>query len=205
MSEALLKDRDYTVIIARMTSTPLLATPGSETRWIKAQDSIIALAKKCEEFDPDGITIYIAGEPVEKYDRATAEHLVEFLQANHPPGNTNLAGVLQTALDDYFQRKTAGKTKPNGEIIVVLLDSEPGDRMAVMKAIIKATKQLDRDDELGIGFAQVGDNIMARGFLNALDDDLQVGGAQFDIVDTKILEQLDESSLTDFLLDILRD
>jgi hypothetical protein len=39
-----------------------MATPdqkGGRSRWVAAQESTLALASKCEQFDPDGITIYL--------------------------------------------------------------------------------------------------------------------------------------------------
>jgi hypothetical protein len=55
----MLENRDYTLIIDKSGS---MATPdqkGGRTRWATAQESTFALASKCEQFDPDGITIYL--------------------------------------------------------------------------------------------------------------------------------------------------
>ncbi|MEM9164361.1 MAG: hypothetical protein AAGC54_15000, partial [Cyanobacteria bacterium P01_F01_bin.4] len=125
--------------------------------------------------------------------------------ANYPPTSLYLKPVLQDALDGYFARKAVGQSKPNGEIILVLLDGEPCDRANIAKLIMQASHQLDRDEELGIGFVQIGDDFIARGFLTALDDNLQEFGAKFDIVDTKALENIQPDSLLDFLKDVIHD
>lgn len=63
MSEASLRNRDYTVILVRNASRDAPALPGIEKQWLVAQDSILTLAKKCEEFDSDGLSIYLASTP----------------------------------------------------------------------------------------------------------------------------------------------
>ncbi|WP_013320441.1 hypothetical protein [Gloeothece verrucosa] len=60
MSEHLLQKRDYTIILAKKAATEAASPPGWQQQWKLAEKSIINLAKKCEEFDPDGITLYIA-------------------------------------------------------------------------------------------------------------------------------------------------
>ncbi len=55
----MLQERDYTLIIDKSGS---MATPdqkGGRSRWVAAQESTFALANKCEQFDPDGITVYV--------------------------------------------------------------------------------------------------------------------------------------------------
>jgi hypothetical protein len=206
----LLQDRDYTVVVARTATLKPSSPPGFEDRWNAAHDAILTLASKCEELDPDGITVYISSKdsepPFKRYRQVTSDQLLRVFDANYPPTTLNLLDGLQAALDDYFDRKTAGKTKPNGEIIVVLIDGEPADRMAVAHAIVTATHKLDQPQELGIGFAQVGEDVITTGFLTALDENLRsTAGAKFDIVKTKVLETIEPTALTEFLSDIFSD
>lgn len=205
MSEASLQNRDYTVILARNASQDAPALPGIEKQWLVAQDSILTLAKKCEEFDSDGLSIYIASTPIQKYEHQTHKALVELLQEGYSSQIINLADALKVALDNYFRRKASGQTKENGEIIIVLLDKEPKERMAVVKLLVEATQKMDKAEELGIMFAQVGDDLITRGFLAALDDDLSAAGAKFDIADTKVLKEMEESAITEFLLNAIHD
>jgi uncharacterized protein YegL len=120
-------------------------------------------------------------------------------------GSTDLASVLQDALDNYFQRKAAGQTKLNGETILVITDGEPDDRKAVMRQIIEASRQMDRDEELAISLIQVGKDRKATEFLKALDDQLQGAGAKFDIVDTITMEQMEGMTLVEVLLNAITD
>ncbi|HYW22063.1 MAG TPA: VWA domain-containing protein [Nodularia sp. (in: cyanobacteria)] len=201
----MLENRDYTLIIDKSGS---MATPdqkGGRTRWVSAQESTLALASKCDQFDPDGITLYLFSGRFKRYDNVTAAKVTQIFQENDPSGSTDLASVLKHATDDYFQRKTAGKTKPNGEIVLVVTDGEPDDRKAVMKVIIEASRRMDNDEELGISFIQVGADAQATRFLKVLDDDLQSAGAKFDICDTMTMDDMEDLSLSEVLLNAIMD
>jgi uncharacterized protein with von Willebrand factor type A (vWA) domain len=201
----LLQDRDYTLIIDKSGSMSISDQPGGKTRWDSAQESTLALARKCEQFDPDGITIYLFSGRFRRYDNVTSDKVAQIYLENDPMGRTDLAAVLKDALDDYFRRKANGQTKPNGETILVITDGEPDDRKAVMRVIIEAANKIERDEELAISLIQVGNDKTATQFLKALDDELQGIGAKFDIVDTITMEDMEEMSLVDILLAAVSD
>ena len=200
-----MKDRDYTLIIDKSGSMSTPDQAGGRSRWDAAEESTLALARKCEQFDPDGITVYLFSSRHRRYENVTSATVAQIFQENDPAGTTNLAGVLKDATDQYFQRKAAGETKPNGETILVVTDGEPDDRKAVMKAIIEASRQMERDEELGISMIQVGSDAGATRFLKALDDELQGVGAKFDIVDTITLDDMADMSLSEVLLNAIGD
>jgi uncharacterized protein with von Willebrand factor type A (vWA) domain len=201
----MMSDRDYTLIIDKSGSMSTPDQVGGRSRWEIAQESTIALARKCEQYDPDGITIYVFSGKFKRYDDVTSAKVAQIFQENDPAGTTNLASVLQDALNNYFQRKAAGKTKPNGETILVITDGEPDDRKAVFEVIISATQKMDRDEELGISMIQVGNDPQATKFLKAIDDQLQSVGAKFDICDTITLDDLEDMSLADVLMNAITD
>ncbi|MFN5855993.1 MAG: vWA domain-containing protein [Pseudanabaenaceae cyanobacterium] len=200
-----MKDRDYTLIIDKSGSMSTPDQPGGKTRWQVAEESTVALARKCEQFDPDGITIYLFASRFKRYDDVTSAKVVQIFQENDPSGTTNLAAVLQDALNSYFSRKASGQAKPNGETILVITDGEPDDRKAVFEVIIKATQRMERDEELAISFIQVGNDSQATKFLQALDDQLQGVGAKFDICDTVTFNDLEDMSLADVLMNAISD
>ncbi|WP_338022959.1 VWA domain-containing protein [Argonema galeatum] len=201
----MLEDRDYTLIIDKSGSMSTPDQTGGRTRWQTAQESTLAVARKCEQFDPDGITLYLFSGRFKRLDNVTSSKVAQIFQENDPSGTTDLAGVLKDATDNYFQRKAAGQTKANGETILVVTDGEPDDRKAVMRVIIEASRHLDRDEELAISFIQVGTDQTASKFLKALDDDLQTAGAKFDIVDTVTLDDMEGMTLTEVLLNAISD
>ena len=197
--------RDYTLIIDRSGSMAIKDQPGGRSRWAAARESAHALAAKCEELDPDGITLYVFGSRFRRYDNVTSERVGQVFVENEPAGGTDLAGVLSHAFGSYFDRKRAGEAKAEGETIVVVTDGEPDDQKAVMKTIVDATRRLDRDEELGLSLVQVGKDPLASRFLQALDDDLVRVGARFDICDTVTLDEMEELSLTEVLLRAIHD
>ncbi|BAY19559.1 hypothetical protein NIES2109_46210 [Nostoc sp. HK-01] len=201
----MMSDRDYTLILDKSGSMSTPDQVGGRSRWEIAQESTLALARKCEQFDPDGITVYVFSGKFKRYDDVTSAKVAQIFLENDPAGTTNLAGVLQDATNNYFQRKAAGKTKANGETILVITDGEPDDRKAVFEVIIQATRQMERDEELGISIIQVGSDAQATKFLKALDDQLQGVGAKFDICDTITLEDLEDMSLADVLMNAITD
>lgn len=201
----MLENRDYTLIIDKSGSMSLKEGPNEKSRWDIMQESTLALASKCEQLDPDGITVYLFSGKFKRYDNVTSSTVSQIFLENEPSGRTDLASVLQHATNNYFQRKAASQAKGNGETILVVTDGEPDDRKAVMKVIIEASRRIDRDEELAISFIQVGTDPTATRFLKALDDELQSAGAKFDIVDTVTIEDLEDMTLTEVLLNAITD
>ena len=201
----MLEERDYTLIIDKSGSMSTPDQPGSRTRWQAAQESTLALARKCEQFDPDGITVYLFSGRFRRYDNVTSDKVAQIFQENDPSGTTDLAGVLKDATDSYLKRKLSGETKPNGETILVITDGEPDDRKAVMRVIIEASREIDKDEELAISLIQVGKDQSATRFLKALDDELQAAGAKFDIVDTITLDDMEGLTLSEVLMNAITD
>jgi len=199
------ENRDFTLIIDKSGSMSTPDQPGGMSRWQAAQESTLALARKCEQFDPDGITVYLFSGRFKRYDNVTSDKVSQIFTENDPSGTTDLAGVLKDATDSYFQNKAAGQTKEKGETILVITDGEPNDRKAVMKVIIEASRQMERDEELAITLIQVGNDATATRFLKALDDELQGAGAKFDIVDTVTLDDMENFTLTEVLLNAIND
>lgn len=202
---SIVEQRDYTLIIDKSGSMSSPERPGGKSRWLAVQESTLALAQKCEELDPDGITVYLFSGQFKRYDNVTSDKVMQIFAEHQPMGKTDLAGVLYDALDNYFQRKEAGQAKPNGETILIVTDGEPSDRKSVMRLIVEASQKIDRDEELGISLIQVGRDKLAMQFLKALDDQLEGAGAKFDIVDTITLEDMEGCDLAEVLLKAIAD
>jgi hypothetical protein len=201
----MLENRDYTLIIDKSGSMSTKDKPGGSSRWQIMQESALALANKCEELDPDGITMYLFSGKFKRYDNVTAAKVGTIFQENDPSGRTDLASVLADAVNSYFQRKAQGRVPANGEMILVVTDGEPDDRKAVMQVVLDATQKLDRDEELAISFIQVGVDESATKFLKILDDDLGRAGAKFDIVDTITMNDMEDLTLKEVLLSAIND
>jgi uncharacterized protein with von Willebrand factor type A (vWA) domain len=200
-----MKDRDYTLILDKSGSMATRDQRQNRSRWDECQESVLALTAKCEQLDPDGITLYLFSSRFKCYENVTSQKIDNIFMENDPMGGTNLTAVLQDAVNRYFNRKAAGQTKPNGETILVVTDGEPDDRRSVMEVIIEATRRMDRDEELAISFIQVGNDPGATQFLKALDDQLQGVGAKFDICDTITLDDMGDMSLAEVLTGAIGD
>jgi len=201
----MLENRDYTLIIDKSGSMSTKDQPGGKSRWAAMEESTLAIASKCEELDPDGLTVYVFSGKFKRYDNVTSNKVTDIFRENEPSGRTDLAGVLLDATNNYFQRKAAKKTQLNGETIVVVTDGEPDDRKAVMRVIIEASRRMDKDEELAITFIQVGTDKDATKFLKVLDDELQGAGAKFDIVDTVTIDDMEDMTLSEVLLNAIVD
>ncbi|MEA5508856.1 VWA domain-containing protein [Crocosphaera sp. UHCC 0190] len=203
--DSIIENRDYTLMIDKSSSMATSDAPDGKTRWEIAQESTLALAKKCEEIDPDGITVYVFSGRFRRYDNVTSDKVTKIYEENEPMGQTDLVSVLEDALENYFERKAAGKAQPNGETFIVITDGTPTEQKAVIRLIIDATQKIDRDEELAISLIQVGHDKKATAFLKALDDQLEAAGAKFDIVDTVTVDDMKDMSLTDVLLNAIID
>lgn len=200
----MLENRDYTLIVDKSGSMMTPDGGGSKTRWSSAEESTFALAAKCEQLDPDGITVYLFSGRFQRYDNVTSAKVAQIFKENEPSGRTDLASVLKDAVNHYFQNKASGQAK-SGETILVITDGEPDDRKAVMRVIIEATRQMERDEELAISMIQVGNDTQATRFLKALDDELESVGAKFDIVDTITIDEMEDYTLSEVLLKAISD
>jgi uncharacterized protein with von Willebrand factor type A (vWA) domain len=199
----MLNNRDYTLILDKSGSMSTKDQPGGRSRWHAARESAAALAAKCEELDPDGLTLYVFGSRFKRYEHVTSGRVDRVFDENEPAGGTDLAGVLKHAFTSYFERKARGTARP--ETILVVTDGEPDDGAAVVKTIVEASRRLDRDEELAVSLVQVGHDQNARRFLKLLDDELQPAGAKFDIVDTVTLDEMEDMGLTEVLLGAIHD
>jgi hypothetical protein len=207
---ATLQGRDYTMILCRTTG-PTDNRSALDRAWKSAYRSIQALLTICEKIDQDGVILYTACHPkqcaqgFQRYDRVNSQSLSDVLIANYPPDCLDFSSTLHAALGDYFQRRAQGKTKPNGETIIALIDGEPGNRSAIARMIVQATEQISHGEELSIGLLQVGDDPLATGFFTVLDNDLHLAGAKFDIVDTQKIEEITPENLCHFLIKMIKD
>ncbi len=201
----MLENRDYTLIIDKSGSMSTNDQASGKSRWEVMQESTLALARKCEKLDPDGMTVYLFSGKFKRFDDVTSDKVAQIFMENDPAGTTNLAGVLKDATDNYFKRKAAGQTKPNGETIIVVTDGEPDNRKAVFEVIVNASQQMEKDEELGISLVQVGRDAQAMKFLKALDDQMESIGAKFDICDTITFDDMEDMSLTEILTNAITD
>jgi len=196
-----LQNRDYVLLIDKSGSMGTSDMKGGRSRWKAAQETTEQIAREITALDPDGIKVVLFGSDVRTYNNVTADKVHELFQENSPGGSTGLTEALDESFKDYLSRKKAGKTQPNGEIMVVMTDGEPDDESSALKSIVNFGNQLDNaDEEYGIEFVQVGQDAGAARFLKTLDDDLTSKyRAKYDIVNTKNLSEVEKIGVTAML------
>lgn len=199
-----LQNRDYTLIIDKSASMETPDCAGGKSRWQSAQESTLAFARRINQLDPDGITVYTFAGAHKRYDNVGPEKVAQIFQENHPMGSTDLAAVLADAFNHWRLRKKKGELK-SGETILVVTDGEPDDQASVANVIKEVTRHMDADEELGVAFFQIGKDSAASAFLKRLDDNLQREGAKFDIVDVKTFAELEGVTMDEALLAALDD
>jgi uncharacterized protein with von Willebrand factor type A (vWA) domain len=180
---------DIVLLLDKSGSMSTRDCPNGKSRWEYAQESTLALAYKCAEYDKDGITIIPFANTFKEYENTTPEKVAQIFKENEPSGGTDTAGTLTHVLNKYF----ANKQKPI--IVVVITD--------VFKTIIDATNKMSDDSEIGISFIQVGKDEGVKTFLQSLDDGLEKQGAKFDIVDTKTMDEMENMTMTEALIQSL--
>lgn len=201
-----LKNRDYVLVIDKSGSMQTTDCPNGKSRWAYAQESVVAIANKISEFDPDGITVFTFSGGFKKYENVTPQTVANIFKENEPMGGTQLAPVLREVFADYKKRKAASATKANGEMLLVVTDGEPQDQGDVAKEIVKFGNSLENaDSEYGISMLQIGKDPGATAFLKRLDDSLTSEGAKHDIVDTKTIDEVEAIGLTEALTAALTD
>src|SRR6476620_8450681 len=106
----MLKNRDYTILIDKSGSMATKDQPGSRSRWAVARESTEAFARKCEELDPDGLTLYVFASKFRRYEHVAADRVSTGCTENEPCGGTDLAGVLDHAFDAHFSARERPET-----------------------------------------------------------------------------------------------
>lgn len=196
MTEQQLKERDYIVLVDASGSMGRGAGgKRTGTRWEAAAEVTEGIARSCEKYDSNGITVGVFSSTCNLYEniKAGGDAVRRIFEENSPNNGTATHVALGKVFDTYFAAKKAGAAKPI--TVLVFTDGEPDDENALAQCIINATKQMDNDNEIGVSFVQIGDDAKAREFLKRLDDRLQPEGAKFDIVDTRNLDEVAEMSI----------
>ena len=167
--------RDYYLLLD--VSTSMTEQDGTGvSRLDRVKELTIAIANATSQLDPDGINLITFGSKVTDCGNVTPENVSETIQKVQPWGSTKMDAALTAALSDF--------NSETPRTIIVITDGQPDNKKAVADVIMNASRQLKRDEDLAIGFFQIGNDPSATSFLQFIDDELQALGAKFDIVDT---------------------
>jgi uncharacterized protein YegL len=185
-----IKSYDIAILLDRSGSMVIEDCPNGKSRWEYARENVEAVTARANKLDSDGITIVVFGSQVKIYENTTPAKVQDIYDQIEPIGNTATDTALQAVLTpEWFQGRRTGTRKPM--IVIIFTDGKPNDQDALERVIIDAANNIEKDEDLGISFVQVGYDRSASDFLTYLDNQL-TSKASFDIVDTKTMEELEE-------------
>lgn len=167
--------RDYYLLLDVSTSMTDEDNVGV-SRLDRVKEITIAIADAVNQLDPDGINLITFGSKVTDHGNVTPANVKEVVGNIKAWGSTNMDGAIKTALSNFLPETP--------RTIIVITDGQPDNKKAVAEEIMAASRKIDKDEQLAIGFFQIGEDRAATSFLQFLDDELQSLGAKFDIVDT---------------------
>merc|ERR1712061_327516 len=160
--------------------------------WREAEAALVFFADAAVREDPDGISLIFFDSQVITYENVKSQsQVMQYFRKLGPRWTTDTAAALREAV----QPDTLGRA----ETILVITDGKPNSESAVESEIVKAAKQLCRDEDLAITFIQVGSDTTAMQFLKHLDDDLESKYKIYDIVDTMTSETMKTYSFLDVI------
>lgn len=191
-----LKKYDFIVLVDKSGSMSTPDCPGGKTRWDYAQENVLAIARECQKYDDNGITVGVFANKLKLYENVTdgAGLLEKIFSENQPGGSTDTAGALDQIIQEYL----GSKAKPI--IVVVITDGVPDSEQDLIKVIVNATKKISTREEIGLEFVQIGKDSHAHAFLDRLDNNLTKEGAILDIVNTVTADDLGDKLISDVLI-----
>lgn len=196
MTTEQLKKYDFIVLVDKSGSMSTNDCPGGKSRWDYAQENVLAIARECQKYDDNGITVGVFANKLKLYENVTdgAGMLEKIFSENQPGGSTDTAGAVDHVIQEYL----SSKGKPI--IVVVITDGVPDDEATLVKVIVNATKKIDSREEIGLEFVQIGQDSHAHAFLDRLDNHLTQEGAKLDIVNTVTADDLGDKLISDVLI-----
>ena len=197
MTTEALKKYDFIVLVDKSGSMSTTDCPGAKSRWDYAQENVLAIARECQKYDDNGITVGVFANKLKLYENVTdgAGMLEKIFSENQPGGSTDTAGAVGLVIQEYL---SGNKAKPI--ICVVITDGTPDSEPDLIKVIVEATKKISTREEIGLEFIQIGKDAHAHAFLSRLDNDLTKEGAKLDIVNTVTADDLGDKLISDVLI-----
>lgn len=192
-----LKKYDFIVLVDKSGSMSTTDCPGGKSRWDYAQENVLAIARECQKYDDNGITVGVFANKLKLYENVTdgAGMLEKIFAENQPGGSTDTAGAVDHVIQEYL---SSDKSKPI--ICVIITDGTPDSEPDLVKVIVNATKKITTREEIGLEFVQIGKDFHAHAFLDRLDNNLTAEGAKLDIVNTVTADDLGDKLISDVLI-----
>lgn len=191
------------VVAYEETVAPVKDPSETITRWEWCRNQAANLANQIKKVLPSGLKISMFSNKYNSYSNVDGGKVETLFNEVEPSGGTHVSKVLQHHFDEYFARRDAsgGNTKPL--LLAMITDGAPEDAYNAKEAIINATKQMKKSDEILVAILQVGNDRRAPKILATLDHDLVEQHAKYDIVEVKSFEELKKQGLAKTLANLV--
>lgn len=176
--------RQYVLIVDRSGS--MASRDGNGTRWDSAKLAVEKIIETVFKYDVDhSVPVYLFDDQIEFVGECTnVGQVTQIFQAYKPRGTTDLAKVLEVAMEEYSGVKRPNFAVVPGVTYITLLDGGADDEAAVRRVIQKYADPkngfIQNHTQIAISFVQIGDDAGATRFLKDLDDNLP----PIDVIDT---------------------
>lgn len=171
------------------------------SRWDWCENEMMRFSNLTSGFLRQGMKVVMFASDQTSYSNVRLHQIAQIFHRNYPSGSTNAAPALKAQLDWYFQNRVNARQNTRPVAIAIITDGLPNNTRALKKAIVDATRSMQRPDEIAITFLQVGNDRNGIKLAHELDDDLVRQGAMFDIVDSKDFSELLQIGLARALVD----
>lgn len=177
---------------------PMATEKISKWKWCMSQS--MDLTRQTLRLPKFGFTLVVFSSEYDVYQNVRLQQMPSII-ANARNGlfiGTKLAAPMHDQLQQYFQRRAAGRARPL--IIAVITDGKPQDDHDLRDVIVQATQMMQNPNEIKIKFLQIGNDEEGEKKLRKLDTRLVDHGARFDIVGVEPFQQLAAEGLPRALL-----
>lgn len=187
-----LANLDVIVLVDQSGSMETPDTLNKKSRWNYSKEAAQGIVSALAKYDDDGIDLIFFNRSQTVYEKVKDSSFLKTWNKQSPGGGTDLVAPLNKAFALAEKR-----LNEKNQFIIVFTDGAPDDKDSVASAIISFTKKMERDEQVAILFARVGQDASAKAFLEHLDDGLQAKGAKFDIVDCDEIDTIAGKPLQD--------
>ena len=175
----------------------------SITRWEWCKNQAANLADQIKKVLPSGLKISLFSNSFDSYANVDAAKVATLFNEVEPSGGTHVSKVLAHHFDEYFAQREANGQKTKPLLVAIITDGAPEDGLSTKEAIIRATKHMQRPDEILVAILQVGNDRRAPKILNDLDQDLVNQNAKYDIVEVKSFDEIKKQGLARTLANLV--
>ena len=137
------EQREY-IVVLDMSGSMSSRDGHHKNRWEHGEEACLHLVPFITKANKAGFTLYLFDHDYEKYTELHDKHHVNKIFRKHSPrGSTDLAKVLQAAINQHFYDKVKSS-------ILVITDGEPDSKTEVFRVIEEASMRTQTPDEISI-------------------------------------------------------